>query len=57
MTLVLYALNRRYYLNEKGAFTESQKFPSSLRGSTVKLLPSLEDSAERRVRWNKGRRD
>ena len=27
MTLVLYALNRRYYLNEKGAFTESQKFP------------------------------
>jgi hypothetical protein len=27
MTLVLYALNRRYYLNENGAFTESQKFP------------------------------
>ena len=26
MTLVLYALNRRYYLNEKGAFTESQEF-------------------------------
>ena len=27
MTLVLYALNRRYYLNEKGAFAESQEFP------------------------------
>jgi hypothetical protein len=27
MTLVLDALNRRYYLNEKEAFTESQKFP------------------------------
>ena len=27
MTLVLYALNRRYYLNEKGALTESQEFP------------------------------
>lgn len=27
MTLVLYALNRRYYLNEKGAFIESRGFP------------------------------
>jgi len=27
MTLVLYALNQRYYLNEKGAFAESQEFP------------------------------
>ncbi len=26
MTLVLYALNRRFYLNEKGAFAESQRF-------------------------------
>jgi len=27
MTLVLYALNRRFYLNEKGAFLESAGFP------------------------------
>jgi predicted nucleotidyltransferase len=27
MTLVLYALNRRFYLNEKGAFAESRGFP------------------------------
>jgi hypothetical protein len=26
MTLVLYALNCRYFLNEKGAFAESQAF-------------------------------
>jgi hypothetical protein len=26
MTLVLYALNRRFYLNEKGAFLESRGF-------------------------------
>ncbi|MGA9725806.1 MAG: nucleotidyltransferase domain-containing protein [Candidatus Binatus sp.] len=26
MTLVLYALNRRFYLNEKGAFVESRRF-------------------------------
>ena len=26
MTLVLYALNWRYFLNEKGAFAESQAF-------------------------------
>ena len=26
MTLVLYALNRRFYLNEKGAFAESRGF-------------------------------
>jgi predicted nucleotidyltransferase len=26
MTLVLYALNRKFFLNEKGAFAESQKF-------------------------------
>jgi len=26
MTLVLYALNRHYFLNEKGAFAESQAF-------------------------------
>ncbi len=27
MTLVLYALNRKFYLNEKGAFAESRGFP------------------------------
>lgn len=27
MTVVLYALNRRFYLNEKGAFAESRGFP------------------------------
>ncbi len=27
MTLVLYALNRRYFVNEKGAFLESRGFP------------------------------
>lgn len=27
MTLVLYALNRRYFLNEKGAIAESRQFP------------------------------
>jgi hypothetical protein len=26
MTLVLYALNRKFYLNEKGAYIESQQF-------------------------------
>src|ERR1700687_3704014 len=27
MTLVLYALNRKFFLNEKGAFAESRRFP------------------------------
>lgn len=32
LTLVLYALNRRYFLNEKGSFAESREFPIRSRG-------------------------
>jgi len=32
MTLVLYAINRRYYTNEKGAFDESRGFPAAPSG-------------------------
>lgn len=32
ITLVLYALNRRYFVNEKGAFAESRGFPIRPRG-------------------------
>lgn len=58
MTLVLYALNRRYYLNEKGAFTESQEFPvvpAAFHSEVASV--TLENRAERRVRWNKRRHD
>ena len=44
MTLVLYALNRRFYLNEKGAFLESQRFaikPANLHGAIASTLADL----------------
>jgi predicted nucleotidyltransferase len=44
MTLVLYALNRRFYLNEKGAFLESARFeirPARFHDQTGKILGAL----------------
>jgi predicted nucleotidyltransferase len=41
MTLVLYALNRKFFLNEKGAFAESQKFtikPPRLHDTVASVL-------------------
>jgi predicted nucleotidyltransferase len=44
MTLVLYALNRRFYLNEKGAFLESAGFenrPARFHGRAGKILGAI----------------
>ena len=44
MTLVLYALNRRFFLNEKGAFAESQRFaikPARFHETTASVLARI----------------
>ena len=44
MTLVLYALNRRFFLNEKGAFAESLGFtikPANFHDSVTKTLANI----------------
>jgi len=44
MTLVLYAINRRYYTNEKGAFTESIVFsqvPPGFHGRVASVLSAI----------------
>ena len=44
MTLVLYALNRRFFLNEKGAFGESQKFaikPPRFHDTVARVLAKI----------------
>jgi hypothetical protein len=44
MTLVLYALNRKFYLNEKGAFAESRGFsikPARFHGTVASVLGNL----------------
>jgi hypothetical protein len=41
MTLVLYALNPRYYTNEKGAFAESRTFPIKPDGFHDKIEMAL----------------
>ena len=44
MTLVLYALNRRYFMNEKGALAESQGFavkPASFHETVARVLGNL----------------
>jgi len=48
MTLVLYALNRRFYLNEKGAFLESARFesrPSHFHERVGKILGAIGNDA------------
>jgi predicted nucleotidyltransferase len=49
MTLVLYALNRKFFLNEKGAFAESRGFPIKsphFHGSVAKILGSVGHTPE-----------
>jgi predicted nucleotidyltransferase len=44
MTLVLYALNREFFLNEKGAFAESRRFaikPARFHDSVAKILGNV----------------
>jgi len=44
MTLVLYALNRRFFLNEKGAFAESRRFaikPARFHDTAARVLGSI----------------
>jgi predicted nucleotidyltransferase len=44
MTLVLYALNRKFFLNEKGAFAESRRFaikPARFHDSVAKILGNV----------------
>ncbi|MGO8801860.1 nucleotidyltransferase domain-containing protein [Candidatus Binatus sp.] len=44
MTLVLYALNRRFFLNEKGAFAQSHRFaikPARFHDTTARVLGSI----------------
>ncbi len=44
MTLVLYALNRRFFLNEKGAFVESHRFaikPARFHDTAASVLGSI----------------
>lgn len=44
MTLVLYALNRRFFLNEKGAFAESRRFaikPARFHDTAASVLGSI----------------
>jgi predicted nucleotidyltransferase len=44
MTLVLYALNRRFFLNEKGAFAESHRFaikPARFHDTAASVLGSI----------------
>ena len=44
MTLVLYALNRKFYLNEKGAFTESRGFsvrPARFHNTIASVLGNI----------------
>jgi hypothetical protein len=48
MTLVLYALNRRFYLNEKGAFLECTRFeirPAQFHARAGKLLAAIGSDA------------
>jgi hypothetical protein len=44
MTLVLYGLNREFFLNEKGAFAESRRFaikPARFHGTVTKILGNI----------------
>jgi len=44
MTLVLYALNRKFFLNEKGAFAESRRFtikPARFHDTVAKILGNI----------------
>lgn len=44
MTLVLYALNRRFFLNEKGAFAESRRFaikPARFHDTVARILGNV----------------
>ncbi len=44
MTLVLYGLNRRFFLNEKGAFAESRRFaikPARFHDTAASVLGSI----------------
>jgi predicted nucleotidyltransferase len=44
MTLVLYALNRKFFLNEKGAFAESRRFtikPPSFHDTVARILGNI----------------
>jgi hypothetical protein len=44
MTLVLYALNRKFFLNEKGAFAESRQFtikPARFHDTVAKILGNI----------------
>ncbi|HEY9158679.1 nucleotidyltransferase domain-containing protein [Candidatus Binatus sp.] len=48
MTLVLYALNRRFFLNEKGAFAESHRFaikPARFHDTAASVLGSIGSTA------------
>ena len=48
MTLVLYALNRRFFLNEKGALAESRRFaikPARFHDTIANVLGSVGTSA------------
>ena len=49
MTLVLYALNRRYFVNEKGAFLESRGFavkPAAFHDAVAAVLGRFGDSPQ-----------
>jgi hypothetical protein len=44
LTLVLYALNRRFFLNEKGAFAQSHRFaikPARFHDTAARVLGSI----------------
>ena len=48
MTLVLYALNRRFFLNEKGAFAESRGFtikPALFHDTVARILGNVGHTA------------
>jgi hypothetical protein len=48
MTIVLYALNRRFFLNEKGALAESRRFaikPARFHGTAASVLGSIGTTA------------
>jgi hypothetical protein len=53
MVLVLYALNQRFFLNEKNAFIESEQFallPNSLHREVERILGSIGNSPEELTR-------
>ena len=52
MTLVLYALNQRFFLNEKNAFIESEHFtlvPDNLHREIARTLGSIGNSPRKLV--------